>query len=416
MKTNTEWFLANLQERFLRYAVIDTMSDRHADVMPSTPGQWDLLRLLEKELSALGITDIYMDPLGYLIARIPANKAGIKAPTIGFMAHVDTSSDMSGKAVKPQIHKNYTGTQINLGNGYILDPEEYPALKKVKGHTLITASGDTLLGADDKAGIAEIMTAAEWLLSHPEIPHGDIELIFTPDEETGKGLKDFPVKKLNSLYCYTLDGDLEGIIETECFNAYVVHLHFKGRVIHLGSARGTLINAVNMAAGFINMLPRNESPEATDGRYGYYCPLEISGGPDSAVLDVYLRDFDLQEIFRRIEALKQFASAIEAAFPGGKVEVREEKQYLNMLEHMKKEPRGIEFLEQSVRMAGLEPEMHIIRGGTDGAKLSEMGIPTPNIFTGGDNYHSRFEWVSLNSMQKASEIILNLISLWAGTE
>jgi len=413
MEIDTNWCKKRLLERFLRYVVIETTSDRHAEVMPSTAGQWDLLHLLEKELKELGITDIYLDKLGYLIARIPANKVGKKPNTIGFMAHVDTASDMSGKGVKPQVHENFLGKPLELGQGYILDPEQYPNLKDYIGHTIITASGDTLLGADNKAGVAEIMVAAEWIMTHKEIPHGEIEIIFTPDEETGKGLTGFPKERLNSVFCYTLDGDLEGRIETECFNAFFAKVTFQGRVIHIGSARGKLVNAVSMATAFVSHIPRAESPETTDGRYGYYCPLEIHGTLDSATLEVYLRDFELSEIDRRIEALKTIAKAVGAAFPGGKVELEVKKQYLNMLEHMKKEPRGLAFLETAVRTTGLEPVMKIIRGGTDGARLSEMGIPTPNIFVGGENFHSRFEWVSLDSMVKASSVVCNLIELWA---
>ncbi len=412
MEQNNQWFAEKILNRLLSYVVIDTTSDRHKDTMPSTPGQWDLLRLLEEEVKGLGITDVKMDSQGYLIARVPANRKDGTGPTIGFMAHVDTASDLTGKGVVPQVHRAWDLSPIQLGHGYVLDPEVYPTIKKHRGETIVTASGDTLLGADDKAGIAEILTAVEWLLSNPDIPHGEIELVFTPDEETGKGLTGFPVEKMKSVYCYTLDGDLEGNIETECFNAYGVNVHFKGKVIHLGSARGQLINAVTMAGKFLGMLPQSESPESTDGRFGYYCPLEIHGSLDSAVLEIYLRDFELTEIERRIEALKRMAAAVEAIFPGGTVTLDIQKQYLNMREHMKKEPRGMELLLDSCRNVGVEPEMHIIRGGTDGAKLSEMGIPTPNIFVGGSNFHSRFEWVSLESMTKASRVVANLVMAW----
>jgi tripeptide aminopeptidase len=412
MEPNNQWFSERILKRLLSYVVIDTMSDRHADVMPSTPGQWDLIRLLEREMRDLGISDITLDRQGYLIARIPGNRTNGHGPAVGFMAHVDTSSDLTGKGVVPQVHRSYDLSPITLGHGYILDPAVYPSITRHRGETIVTASGDTLLGADDKAGIAEILTAAEWILTNPDIPHGEIELIFTPDEETGKGLTNFPVKLLNSIYCYTLDGEDEPKIETECFNAYGVKIEFTGKVIHLGSARGQLINAVEMAGKFLAMLPQNESPEATDGRYGYYCPLEIRGSLDSAVLEVFLRDFELTEIDRRAEALSVMARAVEAIFPGGKVTVTVQKQYLNMREHMKKEPRGLQLLLDACRSLGMEPELHIIRGGTDGAKLSEMGIPTPNIFVGGDNFHSRYEWVSLESMTRASLVVERLMESW----
>ena len=408
-------------ERFVRYAKIETTSDLHQDVTPSTECQWDLLNLLVEELKELGITDITLNEHGYLIARLESNFSKLKPgapepPVIGFMAHVDTSSDVSGKNVNPIIHDNYDGKPINLKSEVIIDPQSDPDLGKYTGHTVITADGTTLLGADDKAGLAEIMTAVKYFLDNPETPHGTVEIIFTPDEETGKGMDRFPVKELKSVFCYTLDGGEEGHIEVECFNAFMAKLKFKGRVIHLGSARGTLVNAVTMASTFISMLPRNESPEATDERYGYYCPFEIKGELEEAEVVVYIRDFDLSEAERRVETVKTLAGAVEAVFPGGEVEVTAKKQYLNMKEHMDKVPRGLEFLLDSVREAGVEPEYEIIRGGTDGARLAEMGIPTPNVFTGGHNFHSRKEWAVLSTMEKSCLTIINIIRKWADTD
>ncbi|MBN2049225.1 MAG: peptidase T [Spirochaetales bacterium] len=412
MKPDEQWLKNRLMERFDRYVRIDTTSDLHNDrEIPSTPGQWDLLRLLEQEVKDLGIPVVLFNEDGYLIARVPSNQDGA-APVIGFMAHVDTSPDVTGKDVRPQVHDAYAGQDLKLKDGLILSPSEYPELLKHTGDTLITSDGTTLLGADDKAGVAEIITAMEWILLNPEVPHGDIEIIFTPDEETGRGLTNFPLKTLKSVYCYTLDGGEEGLCEVECFNAFRVRVSCRGRVIHLGQARGKLVNAVTMLSSFLSMLPGAESPEATDGRYGYYCPLECRGNLEQAEADIYLRDFDLKEIHRRIDVLTALGTTVEKLFPGGTVEVTSEEQYLNMLEHINKNPRGLELLEKAVRLSGIEPVREIIRGGTDGSKLSQMGIPTPNIFTGGHNFHSRLEWASLRGMVRAAETVIHLCALW----
>lgn len=401
----------SLLERFLRYVAMDTRSDPHAEGIPSTPGQWDLLRLLEAELKELGIGEVELDDKGYLIARVPGNRSD--APWIGLMAHVDTSHEVSGAGVQPRIYRNYDASVLPLEGGYRLDPREYPELLQAKGKTVITTDGTTLLGADDKAGVAEIMTALAWLLAHPEQPRPGLEIIFTPDEETGKGLSAFDPQKLRSKWCYTVDGSEEGTIEAECFNAARAEVTFTGKVIHLGTARGSLINAVTMAASYVSLLPRNESPEATDGRYGYYTPMEISGDLEKARVEVFLRDFEAPGMERRKRALEDFARAVEASFPGGKVEMEIQDMYRNMRDHIAGEPKIMELLEEAIRRAGFAPVRQIIRGGTDGARLSEMGIPTPNIFTGGHNYHSRFEWACLETMTGACETLVHLAGLWA---
>lgn len=411
MNFSTEWFGRQILDRFIKYARISTTSDPHAETRPSTPGQWDLLKLLVQELRETGIEEVDLNEEGYLIARIPASPGCALVPGIGFLAHVDTSFDAPGEGVIPRIHK-YAGGSITLEGGVVIDPEVDGELARRIGDTIITSDGTTLLGADDKAGIAEIVTAAIWLVSHPEVEHGAIELIFTPDEETGKGMDHFPKEKLRSACCYTLDGDVEGAIETECFNAAKAHVVFDGIPIHPGTARGKLVNALSMAAGFISMLPRNESPEATDGRYGFYLPHELSGTADRAELVVLLRDFEAEEIERRKKALHSFAGAVESQFPGGRVTAATATQYVNMRHSFDKEPRVVELLEEAVRRAGLEPVRKIIRGGTDGARLSEMGIPTPNIFTGGHNYHSRGEWAALGVMISACRVIIHLSALW----
>ncbi|MFW6252712.1 MAG: peptidase T [bacterium] len=399
-------------ERFLRYVRVGTTSDRKSDETPSTPGQWDLARMLEQELAALGLTDIELDEHCYLIARLPATPGYEASPVIGLMAHVDTASDVTGENVKPQVIEHYDGAAVAVGE-YTLDPREFPALLDYVGDTIVTTDGTTLLGGDDKAGIAEIMTAVHWLVDHPDVPHGEVEIIFTPDEETGRGMDRFPKEKLKSRACYTFDGGAEGRIEAECFNAWRCVVSFTGSVIHLGDSRGKLVNAVSMAASYITMIPRSESPEATDGYFGYYCPLEIRGNLEQAELDVYLRDHDRTQIERRIEALSAFAAAVEAAFPGGAVSVKSEKQYLNMYETIQKDPLVMEKLREAMTEAGYTPLMHAIRGGTDGSRLTEMGIPTPNLSAGEFNMHSRLEWVPVGALARVTDVALKLVQAWA---
>jgi tripeptide aminopeptidase len=406
-----------LLARFVRYAAIGTQSNRAAahGKTPSTDCQWELIRLLEKECRELGIADTGLTPQGFLIARLPSNLPPgrkEKVPCIGFMAHVDTASDAPGMRVRPVIHENYGGGPIRL-SGLVLDPADNPLLLRHTGDTIVTSDGTSLLGADDKAGIAAIMGAAEYLALHPEIARGDLELIFTPDEETGLGMDRFPLDKIRCAAAYTLDGDGEGTVEAECFNAVRVEARFTGKVIHIGHARGKLANAVAMACRFVELLPRSESPEATDGAYGFFCPMEIRGTLEEAAVEIFLRDFDEKEIARRLAALKAFALAVEAAFPGGEVRLKEEAQYRNMRGAFQKDPRILEYLVRAVKLTGIEPVCKSIRGGTDGARLSEKGVPTPNLFMGGGNFHSRTEWVSLRAMSRAAQTVVNLARIWA---
>ena len=407
-----EWFSKRLLDRFLKYVKINTASDRHKDVIPSTERQWVLIRLLESELKEIGVENVEVAENGYIIARIPASE-GIEAPVIGFMAHVDTSEDESGENVIPRIWKNYDGKALEIGGGITIDPEETPQLKDRVGDTIITASGKTLLGADDKAGVAEIMTAVEYLLTNPQLKHGKLEIIFTPDEETGKGLDLFPLEKLESISCYTLDGDEKGFLESECFNAYLAIVKIAGKMIHPGSARGKLVNAITAASRFLQSIPQAESPEAADGRYGFYFPQELKADASYAELEILIRDFDPKITERRIEALQAVGTAIEKATPGSKVEIDIRKQYLNMREYLDKDPRIMDLLRKAVEKCGVIPREKAIRGGTDGSRLSEMGIPTPNIFTGGLNFHSKKEWASLEVMILASRTIVELVQLWA---
>jgi len=401
-----------LLERFLRYVRIFTTSDETlAEAKtPSTSGQWDLLRMLEAELKELGVEDVSLDEKGYLIARLQGNMPpGSKVDPIGFMAHVDTSADAPGENVRPQVHHPYDGKAIKLKDGITIDPSDFPLLTEYEGQTVITSDGTTLLGADDKAGVAEIMTAVHYMMLHPQMPRGNLEIIFTPDEETGMGMNRFPVDRLKSRFCFTMDGGREGEMESECYFARAAQVSFKGNVIHPGSARGKLVNAVTMAGAFIAMLPRNESPEATDGRYGNYWPHKVEGGLDNAELTVFYRSFDADDILRRTKALESFASAVEASFPGGSVKVTTKEQYRNMREELDKYPQVINKLREAVSASGIEPLENPIRGGTDGSRLTAMGIPTPNIFAGGVAFHSRSEWVALPAMVRGVTVILNLV-------
>jgi tripeptide aminopeptidase len=398
--------------RFLKYAGFWTTSNRHNPETPSTPGQWDLAKALVDELRGLGIKETILTDHCYVIARLPASPGKEKLPAIGFLAHLDTSEEVSGKDVKPCLVERYDGKPINLAGGICLDPSTDPALAAHKGKAIIHADGTTLLGADDKAGIAAVMGAAEYLLSHPEIEHGPVELIFSPDEETGKGLPEFPFGDLRSKVCYTLDGGALGELEWECFNAWAAQISFTGVAMHLGTARGTMVNAVLMASSFAAMLPRNESPEATDGYYGYYCPLSIKGDVETATLEIFIRDFDRAEGERRLAALDVYALAVEAQFPGGKVKVSSKVQYRNMKEKILARPEAVEKLRQAYSNTGVKITEKPIRGGTDGSRLTEMGIPTPNIFTGGRNYHSRLEWLSVPEMATASRLVVELARLF----
>jgi len=397
--------------RFMRYVRFWTTSDRSNEETPSTPGQWDLAKALAEEIRGMGIKDVTLTDHCYVIARLPASPGKEAALPLGFLAHMDTSGEVSGKDVNPLLIENYDGKPIALSGGLSLDPAEDPGLAAQKGRALIHTDGSTLLGADDKAGIAIIMGAVEYLLAHTEIPHGPLEIIFTPDEETGKGLPEFPMKDIKAKACYTLDGGAIGELEWECFNAWAAEIHFTGVPRHLGAARGNLVNAVTMASVYAAMLPRNESPEATDGYYGYYCPLRILGDLENANLEVFIRDFDSAEGERKLAALETFAKATEAQFPGGKVQLSSKSQYRNMKEKISARPEVVEKLRQAFINAGVEIEEKPIRGGTDGSRLTEWGIPTPNIFTGGRNYHSRLEWLSVTEMISSCRLVTELIKL-----
>jgi tripeptide aminopeptidase len=406
-------FKAEVLERFLRYAVVDTMSiESLADKKhPSFEGEWDLLRLLEGELKGFGLTDVCLDEHGYLLARVPATDAGL--PAIAFSSHVDTADDVDGNHVKPVVN-DYKGGDIKLKNGLVIEAATNPELPQYAGSKIITSEGDTLLGCDDKGGIAEIMTAVSYLVKHPEIKHGEIEVLFSPDEETGFGMDFFDAKRLHAKAFYTVDGGERYVIEEECFNAATVKVHFSGVSYHLGAARGRMVNALTMAASFITALPQAESPEATDGRYGYYCAQNASGNATEFDVTLYLRDFDYDNLMRRIEVLKSLGKTIEALYYGGKVTVDAKVSYLNMGEAAKKNPKAIDAIFEAGKVLGQPLRTEIIRGGTDGSRIAEMaGIPCPNLYTGGHNYHSRYEWAALDAMNDSVALIVEIIKQWA---
>mgnify|MGYP006270742247 CR=1 FL=1 len=402
----------DVQDRFLRYVQVHTTSDRHSKETPSSSRQFDLARMLAEELRSMGVEDVEVTEYCYVIARIPASP-GVESPALALLAHMDTAPDSSGEHVNPQVWESYDGSALQIGNGIEIDPQEYPDLLDFAGETIITADGSTLLGADDKAGVAEIMSVAQLLMSHPDIPHPEVEIIFTPDEEIGRGVDKLPLLELHSRFGYTLDGGKEGSIEAECFSAYAVTVEIEGYVIHPGSARGKMVNAVALAGRFLSMVPQTESPETTDGRDGFYCPVEIRGDYGTATIDFIIRDFEEAEVKRRIAMLEQLGKALEGAYPRATVTVTSRKQYLNMRDEIQKFPFVLELLTRAVEDAGVTPVLEPIRGGTDGARLTEMGMPTPNIFAGGLNFHGSYEWIPVRAMVRAAETILNLLRLWS---
>lgn len=379
---------------------------------PSTPGQWDLLRMLESELKGLGLKDVVLDEYGYLLARLDATEQGL--PSIAFCSHVDTADDVEGNHVRPRVVENYDGKDIRLNDEYSIIAADNPELARYVGSTIITSSGDTLLGCDDKGGVAEIMTAVSYLVKHPEVKHGEIEILFSPDEETGCGMDFFDASRLNAKALYTVDGGTRYEVELECFNAATVKVHFSGVSYHLGAARGRMVNALTMASAFINAIPQAESPEATDGRYGYYCAQSASGNATDMDVTVYLRDFDYDGLLRRIEVLQSLGKTVELLYAGGKVSVDSKISYLNMGEAAKKDPWAVEAIFKAGKALGQPLHTEIIRGGTDGSRIAQIkGIACPNLYTGGHNYHSRFEWAALDAMNDSVALIIEIARQWA---
>ena len=402
-------------ERFLEYVTIDTQSSEDSESCPSTPGQLDLLRLLVDELSELGLEDVVMDEHGYVFATIPATTRKKQVPTIGFIAHVDTSPEISGAGVKPLIHENYQGQDLVLPDdpSVVIRFEENLHLNDQIGQTIITASGNTLLGADNKAGVAEIMGAAEYMLGHTEIPHGPIRLGFTPDEEIGQGTRYFDVQRFGAVYAYTIDGETLGEIQDETFSADTFHATFTGFNIHPGFAKGRMVNTIKIAADFISRLPaEGMSPETTEDKEGYVHPYVVDAGVERTSVKVLVRDFTTAGLHRMERQLDELARQTEADWPGATVETRVEESYRNMKEVLDSHPVVVDAAIEAIRRAGLQPKLQPIRGGTDGSRLCFMGLPTPNIFAGEHNFHSRSEWVSTRDMHKAMEVIVELAKIW----
>jgi tripeptide aminopeptidase len=405
-------------ERFLRYAAIDTRSDEHSTTVPSTPGQLVLLRRLVDELQALGLHDAAMDEFGYVMATIPSTSPRSGLPAIGFIAHVDTSPEMPGHDVRPIVHERYDGRDLVLPDdpSLVLRASDNPALASQIGHDIVTASGLTLLGADDKAGVAAIVAAAEYLMARPDIIHGPLRLAFTPDEEIGRGADHFDVARFGAVCAYTLDGGGRGELEIESFSADAITATFKGFNTHPGYAQGRMVNAIKVAADFIARFPRGDmSPESTSGHEGYLHPYQVQASVDRTSVKVLVRDFVTARLKDKEAVVERLARDAAAAHPGSSVEFVVEESYRNMREVLDRHPQVADYAREAIRRAGMTPIERPIRGGTDGSRLSFMGLPTPNLFAGEHNFHSRLEWVSAQDMDKAVEVIVRLAETWAET-
>jgi len=407
--------MSDVLDRFLRYVRYDTQSDEKSTAFPSTEKQLILLRALTDELRAIGVADASIDDYGYVMATIPATTKKAGVPTIGFLAHVDTSPEMPGAGVTPIVHRAYDGRDLVLPDdpAAVLRLHDIPALADQMGHDIVTASGTTLLGADNKAGVAEIMTAAAYLIAHPEIAHGTIRLGFTPDEEVGRGTQHFDVARFGAQFAYTLDGGRRGEIEMESFSADAMTVTFHGFNTHPGYAKSRMVNAIKAAARFIDRLPHDRmSPETTDGHEGFVHPYVITAGVQTTSVRLLIRDFVTAALREKEAALEALAREVAAGYPGIRVEIAVEESYRNMKEVLDRYPAVVDHAREAIRRAGIEPITHPIRGGTDGSRLSFMGLPTPNLFAGEHNFHSRLEWVSVQDMEKAVEVIVHLCQVW----
>lgn len=405
-------------DRFLRYVSVDTRSDEESESQPSTKKQLVLLSMLRDELLALGVKAT-LDEYGYVMAEIPSNLTGPSAgevPAIGFIAHVDTSPDASGENVKPQIIPSYDGSAIPLRGveGLMLDPAAFPELLSHKGETIITTDGTTLLGADDKAGVAEIMNAVQYIVEHPEFRHGDIKIGFTPDEEIGRGVVKFDVAAFGAKYAYTMDGGEVGELEYENFNAASATVTIQGCNVHPGNAKGKMLNSILIAQEFNSLLPSAQRPECTEGYEGFFHIISFKGSVEKTTFSYIIRDHDREKFARKKEIMEQCASFINLKYGEGTASVELRDQYYNMREMVEPHMHIIDIASRAMEAAGVKPRIQPIRGGTDGANLSFKGLPCPNIFAGGLNFHGKMEWVPLESMEKASRVILNIISLFAG--
>lgn len=404
----------HLINRFVSYVTVDTESDPNSQTTPSTEKQWDLAHALTKELIAIGMKDVSIDNNAYIMATLPSNVAH-DVPTIGFVSHFDTSPDFTGANVKPQIVEDYNGKDIvlNAEQNIVLSPDYFEDLLQYKGQTLITTDGTTLLGADDKAGITEIVSAMEYLINHPEIKHGEIKVGFTPDEEIGRGAHKFDVEKFGAEWAYTMDGSQIGELEYENFNAAGAKVRIKGKIVHPGYAKGKMVNSMYIATDFINSLPRLETPEHTEGYQGFFHLHHISGNVDETVLEYIIRDHDKAHFEARKEVMQKLAFEINSEYEREVIEIEIKDQYFNMKEKVEPVMHIVDIAEDAMKALDIEPIIKPIRGGTDGSQLSYMGLPCPNIFAGGHNFHGRYEYVPVESMIKATEVICKIAELTA---
>jgi tripeptide aminopeptidase len=402
-----------LLDRFCRYVKVETTAVEDTKDCPSSPGQLELGKMLAAEMEELGLDDVSIDKWGIVMGTIPGTVKG--APTIALLAHMDTSPEASGKNVKPNIIRNYKGTDIVLpgDKSKVIKVEDNEGLAELKGKTIITSDGTTLLGADDKAGIAAIMTTAAYLMEHRELKHCPIRVVFTCDEEVGRGCDHVDIKKIDATCAYTLDGEAAGGIENETFSADLATVTVTGYNIHPGLATGKMINSIRLAGQFISRLPWHRlAPETTCGKQGFLHPYIIEGGVPEVTIKILLRSFVTEELKEWAKILKNVAQTVMAEFPGAKVDVKVKKQYRNMVEHLAKEPRAVELAAEAVKALGIEPSFQSIRGGTDGSRLSEMGLPTPNLSVGMHNFHSPLEFACLEQMETAHKVLIELVQLW----
>ncbi len=402
-----------LKDRFLKYVSFDTQSSEESESFPSTDKQLVLLNYLADEMRALGLQDVVVDKYGYTMGTIPASEGCETAPVIGFIAHVDTSPDMSGKDVKPHIIDEYDGGDIMLNGSLTMRVADFPELKDFVGHTLIHTDGTTLLGADDKAGCAEIMSAAEYLMAHPEIKHGKIRIGFTPDEEIGRGVDYFDVAAFGADFAYTMDGSAEGELEYENFNAASAVVEVQGRNVHPGYAKNKMINAIQVACELNSLIPTVERPEHTEGYEGFYHCVGFNGTVENAKISYIIRDHCSEKFEQKKVYMWSCVDLLKKKYGDEVLTLTLKDQYYNMRKMVEPHPQVIAKAEQAMRDAGVEPKIKPIRGGTDGARLSFMGLPCPNIFAGGMNFHGKFEYCSLDVMRKAEQVIVNLAQLWA---
>ncbi|MDQ0156217.1 peptidase T [Robertmurraya andreesenii] len=402
-----------LIERLTRYAKVDTQSNEDSGTCPSTPGQLTLANMLVDELKEIGMTEVTIDENGYVMATLPAN-TDKEVPTIGFLAHVDTATDFTGAGVNPQLVEGYVGNEIVLNKdlNVVLSPQEYPNLKNYIGHTLITTDGTTLLGADNKAGIAEIMTAMEYLIKHPEIKHGKVRVAFTPDEEIGRGPHKFDVEAFNAKFAYTVDGGPLGELQYESFSAAAAKITFKGNNIHPGTAKGKMINSGKIAMEFNSKLPAEEAPEYTEGYEGFYHLISVNGDVEKTTLYYIIRDFDRDNFNKRKAKIEAIVAEFRAKYGEENIILEMNDQYYNMREKIEPVREIVDIAHKAMTNLGIEPIIEPIRGGTDGSQLSYMGLPTPNIFTGGENFHGKFEFISVENMEKASKVIVEILRLF----